>query len=374
MLKETGALISLQPNASKIITRWGLDRFLESAEPQADAGFQLFDITGKLARQVPLSTAQFGADRVLYHRQDLHSALRDAAVSPDMPGKPVEIRTASPVVACDAEAGSVTLGSGEKLQADLVIGADGIKSVIRTAVLGEERKALPTGLSAYRILVPTKYIQDIDEVPDSVKTPDPAMTNMVVGTDKRVIMGPGRGGKLFGLVALVPDEETEESADDSWVRPGSKAELLRAYAAFPEWLRAIFASAPDDEIGLWQLRDIDPLPTWIRGRTIIIGDAAHAMLPTQGQGASQSIEDAEALQAFLSGLGSKVTEDEIRNALDRVFKARYERVSLIQAYSRQQAKPATEQGSNAVNLDPGQFMKYNCDYNGAVDWLARQSK
>ena len=158
MLKETGALISLQPNASKIITKWGLDPFLESAEPQADRGFRLFDVTGQLAREVPLSTAQYGADRILYHRQDLHSALRDAALSPERPGQPVDIRTASPVVACDAESGAISLVEGETLQADLVIGADGIKSIVRTAVLGEERKAIPTGISAYRILIPTQSI------------------------------------------------------------------------------------------------------------------------------------------------------------------------------------------------------------------------
>ncbi|KAL2412561.1 hypothetical protein ABEF91_000879 [Exophiala dermatitidis] len=326
MLKETGALISLQPNASKIVTKWGLDPFLLFAEPQVDRGFRLFDVAGQLAKEVPLRTEQFGADRILYHRQDLHSALRNAAVSPEREGKPVDIRTASPVVACDAENATVTLADGDVLQADLVIGADGIKSVVRTAVLGEERKAVPTGISAYRILIPTDSIQSIDGVPDSVKTPEPAMTSMVVGNDKRVIMGPGRGGKLFGIVALVPDKQLgEEAADDSWVKPGSKTQLLEAYSDFPQWLRAIFQSAPDAGIGLWQLRDLAPLPTWVRGRTIIIGDAAHAMLPTQGQGASQSIEDAEALQAFLAGVHGRPNEEEIKTALHRVFHARYGR-------------------------------------------------
>ncbi|KAL1853940.1 hypothetical protein VTK73DRAFT_8864 [Phialemonium thermophilum] len=372
MLRETGALISLQPNASKIITRWGLDPFLAAAEPQIDRGFRLYDVAGNLVREVPLRTDQFGADRVLYHRQDLHSALRSAAVSQDRPGAPADIRTACDVVRCDPDAATVTLASGEVLQGDLVIGADGIKSTVRAAVLGETRQAIPTGISAYRILIPTQSIQGIEGVPDGVKTPEPATTTMVIGNDKRVIMGPGRGGKLFGIVALVPDEQmAEESRDDSWVKPGSKAKLLEAFADFPAWLRAIFDSAPEDGIGLWQLRDLDPLPTWIRRRTIIIGDAAHAMLPTQGQGASQSIEDAEALQAFLDDMNIRGREGRggAQRALEKVFEARYERVSLIQSYSRQQAKPGAEKGSNRVSLDPGQFLKYNCEYEGAVAWL-----
>lgn len=375
MLEETGALISLQPNASKLVTRWGLDPFLHSAEPLIDRGFRVFDMSGKLVNELKLKTARFGADRVLYHRQDLHSALRDAATSTQLAGEPVEIRTTCPVKSCDPEGGVVTLESGEQIQADLVIGADGIKSVIRTAVLGEHCPAIPTGLSAYRVLMPLERIQDIEGLPDCIKSCNPALTSMIMGGDRRVIMGPGRGGKLYGIVALVPDGKLhEDTAGDSWVMPGSKEQLKAAYPGFAPWLLDVFDAAPDSEIGLWQLRDLDPLPTWVKGRTIIIGDAAHAMLPTQGQGASQSMEDAEALAAFLADIDERPGKSKVQDALRKVWEARFERVSFIQAYSRQQARPATEKGSNHVTLNPGEFMKYNCEYDGAIDWVRKQKK
>ncbi|CAK7210577.1 hypothetical protein SEUCBS140593_000877 [Sporothrix eucalyptigena] len=379
MLHETGALISLQPNASKLVTAWGLDPFLKSAQPLIDRGFRIFDKTGNVVSEVPLRTERFGADRVLYHRQDLHAALRDAATSTTLAGEPVHIRTAAGVVSCLPEEGIVILKDGEQVQGDLVVGADGIKSVIRSAVLGAEdapkHPPIPTGLSAYRVLMPLSLLQNIPNLPPSVTKWDPAITSMVMGGDRRVIMGPGRGGDLYGLVALVPDataDKQDDSDDNSWVRPGSKKELQAAYEGFPQWLLDLFGTAPDADIGLWQLRDIDPLPRWSRGRTIVIGDAAHAMLPTQGQGASQSMEDAEALAAFLEGVTGRPSEKNVTDALQKVWDARFERVSLIQAYSRQQAKPATEAGSNTVTLNPGEFLAYNCDYNGAVDWLARQ--
>ena len=125
-------------------------------------------------------------------------------------------------------------------------------------------------------------------------------------------------------------------------------------------------------MALWQLRDIDPLTTWTKGRAIIIGDAAHAMLPTQGQGASQSIEDAEALQAFLSTIDSKSSADDVHEQLLAIVNARYERASLIQAYSRLQAKPAASQDNKTVQLNPQEFMQYNCNYSGAKDWVKRQ--
>lgn len=101
----------------------------------------------------------------------------------------------------------------------------------------------------------------------------------------------------------------------------------------------------------------DPLPTWYKGRTILVGDAAHSMLPLQGQGASQSIEDAEALGHFFQDIAggsdatrSSVPVEEVTRRLEELFEARYERASLIQQYSRQAAKPATETGSNVITM------------------------
>lgn len=378
MLHETGALISLQPNATKIITKWGLDPILQRvAFPQADRAFRMFDTEGRLVREMPLDTSEFGADRMLYHRQDLHSALREAATSEDG----VEIRTAAEVVDCDADAGAVTLRDGTMLRGDVVVGADGIKSVLRTVVLGREEKARPTGLSAYRMLIPTAKLKPLfasNAVPGGLlRMKDPAATAMVVGHDKRVIMGPGRGGQVLGIVALVPDEKMGESCSETkeaaWTTAGDKTKLLEAYADFPAWLLAIFELAAEGEIGLWQLRDIDPLPTWTKGRVILVGDAAHAMLPTQGQGASQAIEDAEALQAFLGDLTSGGDDKEaVEKALAKVLMARHERASLIQTFSREQAKPGA--AGNKVTLNPGEFMRYNCDYHGARRWLEDADK
>lgn len=370
MLHETGALISLQPNASKIVSALGLDKFLLSAEPMNDRCFRIVNTAGDIVREIRLDPSTFGADRVLYHRQDLHQGLRDAATSPELPGNPVHILTSAAVTACDPEAGTVTLGNGETITADMIIGADGIHSVVREAVVGEAVTAIPTGISAYRMLIPAEALGGID-VPASAFTPSDPITTMVIGHDKRIIMGPGRGGKVFGIVALVPDEKMyEKSSTESWVEGGSKEKLLEAFADFPRWVRDIFSRAPD--IGLWQLRDLDPLPTWVKGRTVLIGDAAHPMLPTQGQGASQSVEDGEALQAFCANIRGKPSKVQVEDVLRKVLNARHVRASLIQRYSREQAKPGTSKGSTEITLDPGQFMKYNCDYSGALDWLRRQ--
>ena len=371
MQREVGALLSLQPNSQKIVSRWNIDSFLAPGKPMDDKEFRIMDTTGQIRMRMPLEKEKYGANRVCYHRQDLHAGLKAAATSDSLPGPPAKVVTASKVTSCDCEAGVVTLEDGTTYEGDLIIGADGIHSVIRDAVLKgitpEPAQPKPTGISAYRLLLNTA---DLPPLPVSAEVFDHqrACTTLMMGYDKRVIMGPARGGEVLGMVCIVPDENmNEDSSNNSWTTPGSLDKLLETYSEFPEWIRELFKHAPD--IALWQLRDIDTLPTWTKGRTILIGDAAHAMLPTQGQGAGQSVEDAEALQAFFADIKSKPSATEVHERLSEVFEARYERASLIQAYSRQQAANATDKGSTTIKLNPAEFMDYNCNYDGALEWV-----
>lgn len=135
--KEIGALISLQPNASRIVESvWGLKNELHGeARAIVDEGFRIYNTEGRLVNSVPLlSKTEYGGDRLCFHRRDLHDTLKNAAVSPDRVGDPVVIRTASKVIDCDAQKGTVTLESGETVMGDLIIGADGMYVVSRNLV------------------------------------------------------------------------------------------------------------------------------------------------------------------------------------------------------------------------------------------------
>ncbi|KAJ0373114.1 hypothetical protein COL26b_008733 [Colletotrichum chrysophilum] len=184
-------------------------------------------------------------------------------------------------------------------------------------------------------------------------------------------MGPARNGSIYSIVAMVPDDQMQENAEGkSWTTKGDPEKLRETFKVFPPWARAVFKNCT--EVGLWQLRDLDPLKTWHKGRTIIIGDASHPMLPTQGQGASQSVEDAEALGAIFSDVKTKPTQEEV--AKQTVFECRYDRATLIQGYSRQSGKPATDKSTNKITMNPGEFMDYNCNYGGARAWMEKQAK
>lgn len=339
-----------------------------------DEGFQVYNLQGELQMRIPLSTlSKYGSQRVVYHRVDLHEALKQRATAEDQEGRPVMIKTSSRVRTCDCEAGVVGLESGVVIKADLIVSADGIKSVIRDAVLGKEASAHRTGHSAYRVMVP---MQELEKEKEFVRVVDPrkSFTTMVMGHDRRLIMGPARNASVYSVVAMVPDETMGESSEDSsWTTTADLAKMLETFSVFPEWAKAPLRLAR--EAGLWQLRDLDPLSTWHKGRAILIGDAAHAMLPTQGQGASQSVEDAEALGAFFAEFeGGDRSYLEVTRSIKNVFDCRFERASMIQMYSRQTAKPATEPGSVKIKMNPAEFMDYNCLYDGALDWQRRQEK
>lgn len=126
--KEIGALISLQPNASRIVeTTWKLKQELLEARQMVDEGFRIYNTDGDLVNTIPLLTKhKYGAERLLFHRKDLHEALKRAAVSSTRPGDPVAVRVSSRVIDCDALNGTVTLNGGEIVKGDLIIGADGM--------------------------------------------------------------------------------------------------------------------------------------------------------------------------------------------------------------------------------------------------------
>ncbi|KAL2856825.1 hypothetical protein BJX68DRAFT_263357 [Aspergillus pseudodeflectus] len=372
--KEIGALISLQPNATKIVyNTWGLGKHLEDARGLVDEGFRVYSTSGELVNEVPLTTrTEYGANRIMYHRMDLHDALKKAALSTDRDGDPVEIRVSSRVVACDPVKGTVELADGSLVEGDIIVGADGIHSVLRKYVLDRDVTPLPTGHSAYRLMIPSDVLEEQEKEFCSKINPRSPFTSMMIAHNCRLIMGPGRQGDVFGIVALVPDEQINEDPNEkqSWVAEGNLGKMLDTFSEFPEWITSIFKHSAD--LGLWQLRDIDPLESWSRGRLILIGDASHAMLPTQGQGASQAVEDSEALGAFFANITAAPALEEIERIFQDIFQSRQARASLIQAYSRQAAKPGATKGGKTVTMKLDEFMAFNCMYNGAKEWLQRQ--
>ena len=208
---EIGATISLQPNASRILNEtWKLGDLLTHAKGMVESGFRIFNTDGVLVNNIPLlAKTEYGGDRVMYHRQDLHDCLKRAAVSTDRPGPPAEIRVSSRVASCDCENASVTLESGEVIKGDLVIAADGIRSTVRKQVVGDI-EPIPTGLSAYRMMVPSEVLER--EAPDFCSRIDPRASFHVDGLRARLPLDHGTSSRRQCLQRRRPRTRREDES------------------------------------------------------------------------------------------------------------------------------------------------------------------
>jgi salicylate hydroxylase len=146
-----------------------------------------------------------------------------------------------------------------------------------------------------------------------------------MGEGKHFMVFPVRSGRLLNYVGFVP---TKSETIESWSAIGDRDELA---ASFEGWdSRVIELLEKVETCFWWGLYDRRPLPAWSKGRLILLGYAAHAMLPHLGQGANQSIEDGVALAIFLEGRDSA----EIPDVVQRYEKFRRERTDVVQAEAR----------------------------------------
>jgi salicylate hydroxylase len=171
-----------------------------------DETFRICSTDGKEQNRIDLrAKVEYRGVRVVYHRQDLHDVLKASATSREGSGEPAIIRVSSRVASANYGEGSVELESGEiSTGFDLVVGADGIQSLIRTSVLTQEINPEPTGLSAYRMMIKAPDIEGDVKI-SAFLNPSYSCTTMVMGYDCRLTMGPARNGEVYSIVAMVPD-------------------------------------------------------------------------------------------------------------------------------------------------------------------------
>jgi 2-polyprenyl-6-methoxyphenol hydroxylase-like FAD-dependent oxidoreductase len=317
-LGEVGAGVGLQPNSMRVLQRLGVaEEVARQAAPIDEAWFRHPD--GSLAGHD--NVGEKGPQMGMY-RPDLVATL--AAALPDG-----VLHTGRRCTGFSQDEGSATLtfDDGASVQADVVIGADGIHSMLQGYVV-EPQPPVFSGIVAYRGVVP------------STQLPDWPRRDMVMwtGQGKHFLTFAVHGGELRNYVGFVP---TDEQMRESWSAPGDPAVLAAEFAGWDPTLGALLAEV--QTTFRWGLYDRDPLPRWTHGRLTLLGDAAHAMLPHMGQGANQSIEDGMALATLIQGVDTA----EVPGALLRYEKLRREHTAAIQQGSR----------ANGLRLDSGQMIQ-----------------
>jgi salicylate hydroxylase len=292
VLKEIGAGLQLSPNGMSVLGKLGLeDRLI----PRGFLPVGIHSLNWKSGRsiaRVPFDRLDFHSPYLHIHRADLQQVLLEAVLANDADC----LRTGHQVeaIVCDNGGATLMVRHGESLSADWVIGADGIRSRCRDYVVPDNLAPRFTGNVAWRGLLHR------GDVPESLLPPQWA--NIWMGPGGHVVVYYLRGGELINFVAV---REQDDWLEESWNAPASLRDLLHDFADWDPALFQLLSHADPKTCFRWALFDRDPISNWHRDRILLLGDAAHPMLPFLAQGAAMAIEDAWVLADCLVRHGNE---------------------------------------------------------------------
>jgi 2-polyprenyl-6-methoxyphenol hydroxylase-like FAD-dependent oxidoreductase len=309
-ISEVGAGIQVSPNASRVLHRLGLADQLARMGVRPLAFHQRRWDDGRTLLRAPLGDAvveAFGFPHYQTHRADLLAALVGA-----LPAERVHVDHRLVDLVDHGDRVEASFAHGATAEFDVLVGADGIHSAVRSALFGPEDPVF-TGCAAYRGLVPAERLRHLDlEVTAQIwMGPEGHFVHYFVAQKR-----------LVNFVAVI---DRDDWTRESWTDRGDVADALAAYEGWHPQIHEILEAV--DETFIWALFDRPPLPHWSSGRVTLLGDACHPMLPFMAQGAAQALEDGAALTTCLAH------QPDAPEAL-RLYEAqRLPRASRIQAMS-----------------------------------------
>ncbi|RYP82354.1 hypothetical protein DL770_005613 [Monosporascus sp. CRB-9-2] len=325
-LKELGDIISFGPNAGRIFYRWSdgeiTRRMRALSIDLRKYGFNIHKYdTGEIVVNQPTPEYPVDAPNFNGHRGELHSIVFHYAR--DELGIPIHLGHKIQTYFENEEQSGIVLESGEKVAADVVLAADGVRSKARKSVLGYEDKPKSSGYAVWRAWFSNK---------DMVADPETAhfcingdTFNGWIGPDMHFLFSTIKNGSDCCWVLTHPDEH---DIDESWSFPGQLSEVLETIKDWDPMCTRIVSKTPGDKLVDWKLVYRDPLPTWVspEGRILLVGDSAHPFLPTSAQGATQALEDGVTIAVCLRKGG----KDNVPTAVRAHEKIRYDRVRETQ--------------------------------------------
>ena len=274
------------------------------------SGLQLFNI--------PVANAaieRWGAPYLNIYRADYIAVLLKALRAK----RPDAVHLGAEIIGYEQTTNAVRaqLADGSHITGDVLIGSDGVHSLIRTAMMGDDTPVF-TGNVAWRAVVPTEKLGDLAPRPTAC---------VWVGPGKHCVTYRLRRGALTNFVGVI---ERDDWTIESWSERGTKTEALADFDGWHPTITRILNEA--EELYRWALFDRAPLTKWTDGQVALMGDAAHPMLPFMAQGAAMAVEDAWTLAQQLA------LTDNAPRALEDYQALRQARASHVQALSRANAK------------------------------------
>ncbi|KIV79232.1 hypothetical protein PV11_06802 [Exophiala sideris] len=324
-IAEVGAGLQLLPNSSRVVQSWGLRERLEqhATKPQR---INVLGWKGNLISYMDFHESARAYPGTFYwdfHRANLHRCILDRAVELGAEIK-VHSRVVDVRIADDeAETATVVLSSGVEYVADLVIGADGINTRTREILLGRPDPPTPTGDLAYRLLLSTEGMLKDPELAKFVTEPQ---VNYWLGPDAHAVNYVLRGGKLFNMVLLVPDDMPVGSAN---TLEGNVEEMRALYKDWDPRIPKLLALC--ESVYKWRLQIRVSKDPWTHpsGTFTMLGDAVHATLPYLASGAGMCLEDGAVLGELFSRASNPKSPVVKKQLLEIYEKCRQDRTDMI---------------------------------------------
>lgn len=331
-LKEIGAGIQIGANGVHVLRKLGLEAELARAGI-APLSWDLLDYaSGRMIFSTPLgerAEQHYGAPLYNVHRADLIKLLVNA-----LPAGVLQTGRKGVGLGQDAGGAWVDLETGERLVADLVVGADGIHSAMRERLWGRDEMQY-ADILMWRALIPASRLTHVDL---------PRRGNYWIGPGRTIISYWVRED-LYSVLASVPDSEVKR---ESWTESGDIEELHRSFADGES--RVLATLNEIDTAFITGMYYRNPLPRWTNGRITLLGDAAHPMVPFLAQGACQAIEDAWALATRLERCGGAVSD-----ALESYEAMRRPRTTRMQSGARAMVKLVHEDDPGRIEMRNGRW-------------------
>jgi salicylate hydroxylase len=215
-----------------------------------------------------------------------------------------------------------------KVEADILLAADGVKSNTRVDMLkklGVIADVKDTGQAAYRIMLRREQMENDPELLELINGDK---VTRWIGERRHIIAYPVSNKTIYNLSTAQPDINFAAAPSATYTTKGSKTAMLSVYADFCPKVHRMLELVPEGEVCEWKLRVHAPLPTWVHGCVALVGDACHPTLPHLAQGAAQAIEDAAVLGVVLSRIPDQSPES-INKALRVYEKVRKERAEVL---------------------------------------------
>jgi salicylate hydroxylase len=288
-LGEIGAAVNVSPQANKALQAMGLGEKVAAVGTASPGIYTRNMQTGEFLEfnDRLKSAARYGAPYYTFHRADLLDTLADG-----LDRNAVHLGHRLTGIQERSDRVALTFANGVQAEADYVIGADGVRSVIRQALYGADNPTY-TGQMVWRALL------NGGDVPGEVLEPTGHI--QWVGPGCHLLAYKIRRGKL---VNIVTQEDTDKWVEEGWSTRGDPDEMRLSFPNPEPRLEKLLGLVT--ECSKWGLFTRPLTQNWGHGRIQLIGDAAHAMLPNAGQGACQAFEDAYILSRWLDACGDPI--------------------------------------------------------------------